>query len=414
MTHAVNIPKLGLTMEEATLVEWHYPDRAHVTKGTPLFTIETDKISSEIEAEHDGFLQQAAMVDAVLPVGALVGYLHAQATDEAGPLGSKSAMPVERGSSVPDVAVVGVQLEPPPRHAASLADSDGQRLLISPVARQIATKRQVDLKHLRGSGPGGVILRRDVEAAPGAPAATGNVPTAVVEDGVAARRPLSGMRKAVARRMMDSLSGSAQMTGFGKIDMTEVVGVRGELVAAASTLGARITYTDIVLKACAQALREMPEINASIVGDEIVTWSAVNIGLAVSVDDGLLVPVLKRVDELNLIEISRLRQDLIDKARSRTLERSDIEGGTFTLSNFGSYGGDFETPILSPPQSALLGIGQIAEEAAVRNGQIVIRSAMMMSLTFDHRLIDGALAGRFRARIRALLEQPSLLLALLR
>lgn len=222
------------------------------------------------------------------------------------------------------------------------------------------------------------------------------------------------MRKAIAKRMMQSLATKAQMTGFGRVDMAEATKLRTAMVGAEAELGARITYTDLVLKAAATVLVAMPEMTAYIEGDEIVTPGEVNIGLAIAVNGGLIVPVLRNVDRLTLVELSLARQAVIAKARAGKLSREDVDSGTFTLSNFGSYGGDFETPILNAPQSALLGIGQISDEAVVRDKQIVIRPMMSISLTFDHSLIDGALAGEFRARFKALMEQPALMLARLR
>ena len=197
------------------------------------------------------------------------------------------------------------------------------------------------------------------------------------------------------------------MTGFGKVDMSEAVKLRGALVAVADHIGARITYTDIIMKAAATVLTQMPVMNSYIDGNDVVTWTDVNIGMAVSVEGGLMVPVIRNVDRLSLPGLSQLRRALIDKARAGKLTREDVEGGTFTVSNFGSYGGDFETPILNTPQSALLGVGKIEDEPVVRDGQIVIRPMMAISLTFDHRLIDGALAGEFRKRFKALLEAPA-------
>jgi pyruvate/2-oxoglutarate dehydrogenase complex dihydrolipoamide acyltransferase (E2) component len=199
------------------------------------------------------------------------------------------------------------------------------------------------------------------------------------------------------------------MTGFGRIDMTDAVAWRTALLAASPEAEPRITYTDVFVKACACLLREFPELNSYIDGDDVVTWNDVHVGMAVSVDGGLIVPVIRHADRLALADIAAYRQALIERARNGRLAPADVSGGTFTVSNFGSYGGDFETAILNTPQSALLGIGRISEEPAVRNGQIVIRQMMMISLTFDHRLIDGALAGRFRARLRGLMEQPALM-----
>jgi pyruvate dehydrogenase E2 component (dihydrolipoamide acetyltransferase) len=192
------------------------------------------------------------------------------------------------------------------------------------------------------------------------------------------------------------------------------VALRASCVATEAELGVRLSFTDIVLKACAVVLAKMPAINSSIIEEEIVTWDRVNIGLAVALDDGLVVPVIKDADQKSLVEIALERIDLAARARSGQLGHEDMTGGTFTLSNFGSYGGDFETPLLNPPQSAILGIGAITDEVVAKEGQIVIRPMMMLSMTFDHRLIDGAVAGRFRAELRALLERPATMLAGLR
>ena len=414
MTHAIAIPKLGLTMEEATLLEWHHENGERVAKGDTVITIETDKIVFDVEAEEEGFLQRVATADSRLPVGALAGYLHA--TAEA----ARTACNASNGASesadpptefpLPEVAAPAQV----PAHATSPAapaqtPSQGGRLMVSPVARSMAQAKDIALEGLKGSGPDGAILKRDVESAlqgkeTAAPSPGNELPVAAP---AAPRRPLTAMRRAISERMMKSLASTAQMTGFGKVDMSEAVKLRGALVAVAEHIGVRITYTDIVIKAAATVLAQMPEMNAYIDGNEVVSWREVNIGMAVSVEGGLMVPVIRHADRLSLVELSRLRLSMIDKARAGKLSRDDVDGGTFSVSNFGSYGGDFETPILNTPQSALLGIGQIADEPVVRDKQIVIRPMMAISLTFDHRLIDGAMAGEFRRRFKALLEQPA-------
>lgn len=429
MSSSVTIPKLGLTMDEANLVEWHRADGEKVAIGDTLLTIETDKVMFDIEAEVEGFLQRVAAIGDRLPVGGLVAYLHpteeaARAAGSAAP--GEIAGPRPTASyRTPPAAVQpgGVEAEDPSEnkavapHPASLVSgiqAGTRRLLASPVARRLAAERRIDLHNLPPSGPGGVILKRDVLAA----GATSVHPrsTSVVTAGAAAstRRPMSAMRRAIAQRMHNSLSDTAQMTGFGKIDMSEAVKLRATLVAAERELGIRITYTDIVLKVVASVLAEMPQINAYIDGDDVVAWSEVNLGLAVALDDGLIVPVIHCANQLSLLEISHARRALIDKARSGKLTHEDVARGSFTVSNFGSYGGDFETPILNSQQSALLGIGEIADQPVIVAQEICIRPIMPISLTFDHRLIDGAVAGKFRSRIKALIESPPLLLASLR
>ncbi len=426
MAHTIAIPKLGLTMTDCTLVSWAKEDGDKVTKGDVLYTIETEKIASDIEADSDGFLQRIAEPGITFDVGAVVGHLHAS-RDAVFDEGSPPAQPAaENSTRMPAVETPAAVIVAP-----RIETGSGRRIRISPLARRIAAGAGVDPASIAGTGPSGAVLRRDVEAAiarnPGGHdaksqavpvLATATLPPerleGPVQGSVPGRRPLAGMRKAIATRMMQSLQTSAQMTGFGRIDMAEAVKLRRACIEAEAELGVRITYTDLVLKAAATALADMPEMNASIVGEEIVSWQDVNLGLAVALDDGLIVPVIRNADRKTIVDIGRERQDLADRARSGRLQRDELEGGTFSLSNFGSYGGDFETPILSPPQSALLGIGRIADEPVVRDGAIVIRPMMMISLTFDHRLIDGAVAGRFRGRLKALLENPGLMMARMR
>lgn len=416
MAHPITIPKLGLTMTDCTLVQWARQDGEKINPGDILYTVETEKIANDIEADAGGYLQRAADIDTIHNVGAVIGYLH--------PTNDKTA-----GGVIPEVVA-----KPEPRvettseaQLASTTDAvipsstsvgEGARIRISPVARRIAEQNGLAVPDLAGTGtgPSGAILKRDVERRlherprETAPAIRQTVETTAI----ASRRPLTGMRRTIANRMLRSLRGSAQMTGFGRVDMSETVQLRTALVAREQELGVRVTYTDIVVKAAATVLAEMPNINASIIDDEIVQWADANIGIAIAIENGLVVPVIHQANAKTLTEIARKRDQLVRQARSGGLSSADLQGGTFSVSNFGSYGGDFETPILNPPQSALLGIGQIADEPVVRDGQIVIRPMMMLSMTFDHRLIDGAEAGRFRARLKSYLESPALQMASLR
>lgn len=422
MIQAIFIPKLGLTMEDATVIEWQASDGDYVTKGQQLLTIETDKIMFDIEAEAEGFLHRVALPNARVLVGELAGELYP--SKEAAIKATRAFKTVisdSTNTTSSDTSALNSPALPDPtssnlsRHPAKLSFEGNGRIMVSPVARVLASEKQVDLQSVRGSGPGGVILLRDIEATPQKPSPKVSPIIVNVDSATAStRQPITPMRRAISQRMMASLSKTAQMTGFGRIDMGEVQILRESLVAQEAQLGVRITYTDIVLKAVALVLQDMPEINAYIYGDDIVILSHINIGLAVSVEGGLVVPVIRHVNRLSLVELAHKRIELIEKSRNNRLAPEDVTGGSFTLSNFGSYGGDFETPILNAPQSALLGIGQIALEPAVRKGQVVARPLMWISLTFDHRLIDGALAGRFRARLRELLEQPAGMLAHLR
>lgn len=440
------IPKLGLTMEEGTVIEWHRPDGESVSLGQPLFTIETDKVAFEVAAEAEGWLERVVGIDVTLPVGAVVGRLHEQppaAQDRGGAAAGStvsSPPPPTKAPSTLSPAAGGPGSSASPSSHGSAAHpaalpvhgySGGARQLVSPVARRLAAERGIDVSQIAGSGPGAVVLRRDVElaqaqavatAAP-APSATAHAAAPHLVSGpaegrVAAapprRRPLTGMRRSISQRMMASLTSAAQMTAFTRVDMGEAEQLRKLWTADAEATAVRITVTDLVLKCLAIALSENPKVREWIDGPEIVTTDAVDIGLAIALDEGLVAPVLREVDRMSLAELSAARKSLIERARAGRLLPADLQGGVSTLSNFGSYGGDFETPILNPPQSTMLGIGRIADDVVARGGVPVVRPMMWLSMTYDHRLIDGALAGQFRARLKALLEQPQRLFMAMR
>lgn len=416
MAHLLAIPKLGLTMTDCTLVAWTKEDGDRVEQGEILYSIETDKITSDVEADASGYLRRFAEIDTMHEVAAVIGSLFVT-REEA--LAAGHDLPVGQ----PVAAAAPAALVP---QAAGLPPmSRPGRARVSPLARRIAAEVGVDPAGLTGTGAYGAVLRRDVDAeiarrtaAPGPATAQSAIVSpspAVAPPGAGdSTRLLAGIRRAIAQKMMQSLQTTAQMTGFGRVDMAEAVRLREACLKSEAELGVRVSYTDIVLKACAEVLATMPDINSSIVGDEIVTWGDVNIGLAVALDDGLIVPVIRNADRKSIADIAKERIDLAARARAGKLSRDDLDGGTFSLSNFGSYGGDFETPILNAPQSALLGIGAITDEPVVRDGQIVIRPMMTISLTFDHRLIDGAVAGRFRTRLRGALENPYAMMARMR
>jgi pyruvate dehydrogenase E2 component (dihydrolipoamide acetyltransferase)/2-oxoglutarate dehydrogenase E2 component (dihydrolipoamide succinyltransferase) len=291
-----------------------------------------------------------------------------------------------------------------------------QRIKISPVARKKAEEHALDITRITGTGPEGRIVRKDIEKAiankTAAPAAA-SVPTETIgEKRVKQTIPLRGMRGAIAEHMHRSLSVSAQLTAMGEIDMTHMVRLRKDLVDQESVLGTRITYTDLFVFAISRVLRNHPRINSSIIGNEIKVWQDINIGIAVALDEGLIVPVVKAADQKSFKEISLTIKTLAEKARERKLVAEEITGGTFTLSNLGAVGAGyrFETVIINQPESAILGTGAITERAVVRDGQIVIRPIMTYYFTYDHRVIDGAVAAKFMASLIRVLEDPGLLI----
>lgn len=269
--------------------------------------------------------------------------------------------------------------------------------MISPAARKLAEEHMIDLSVVEGTGPNGRIVREDIERA-----IAGGAPMPVGEKGYDGREvektiPLTGTRQAIAEHMVRSLTVSAQLTAMGEIDAGELMKLHKKLKNESESTGKRISYTALIIAAVARALRANPMVNASIIDNEIKVWKTVNIGAAVPVEGGLIVPVIKDADKKSLVEISENLRELTEKARNRALTGDDVKGGTFTISNVGPLGAGyrFDTDIINQPESAILGVGGITERPAVRDGQIVIRPIMTYSLTYDHRLVDGAIATQF-------------------
>jgi pyruvate dehydrogenase E2 component (dihydrolipoamide acetyltransferase) len=411
-TH-IAIPKLGMTMTEATLVEWKAGEGDRVEKGDVVLAIQTEKINWDVEASASGYVHILVEQDVTAPVGRVVGLI-AETKEELEALQKEPAREIL--TTAPEPAQAAPAAAAPPV-AASAGRREG--IAISPLARKLAAEHGVDITSMTGTGPGGRIVREDVEKA--VEAMKKGVPLAAVHEGkrVKTTLPLKGIRRTIAEHMHRSLSVAAQLTTMGEIDMTEVIALRNALLEQGEGTGARVTYTDILVVAVARALKDNPIVNSSMVENEIVLWEDINIGVAVALEDGLegglIVPVVRNADQKSLTEISLEIRSLVEKARTARLMPDDVSGGTFTLTNLGAVGGGwgFGTPIINQPQSAILGTGSISDRAVVRDGQIVIRPIMTYSLTVDHRVIDGAPAATFAARITQLLEDPSLLAELL-
>ena len=407
MAEYIAIPKLGMSMTEATLVEWKVKEGDHVEKGDIVLLIETEKTEWEVEAFASGFMHILVEEDVTALVGRVVGLI-AETKEELEALQREPAKEI--------FTTVAEVTEAPPVEAALPAvvrAELGKRIRISPVARKMAEEHMIDITTVTGTGPDGRIVRQDIERA--IEAKKRAVPPAEVYKRVKTTLPLKGMRRAIAEHMHRSLSVAAQLTSMGEIDMTEVIKRRSALLEQEETIGARISYTDIFVLAIARALTENPIINSSLIENEVKIWEDINIGVAVALEEGvgggLIVPVVRDADQKSLLEISEEVKSLVEKARAGKLMPDDVSGGTFTLTNLGAFGGGwgFGTPIINQPQSAILGTGPITDRAVVREGQIVIRPIMTCSFTFDHRVIDGAPAGKFMGYVTQLLENPDLL-----
>jgi pyruvate dehydrogenase E2 component (dihydrolipoamide acetyltransferase) len=424
MASPVILPKLGLTMTEGTLTRWLVADGERVEKGQLIFEMSTEKIETEVEAEKAGIVRHLVAEYTTVPAGAVVGCLLAEGEEMPEEFEAMAGTGVGRAAAAAEAAEprrVGAPAAAGPRPApqtppspAPSAPAETEFRPVSPLARRLADELGVDLSKVVGSGPGGRIVKEDVERA----AAASEAPAAAPPSGEVV--PFRGMRRNIGERMHESLQTMAQLTITTEADVTEAVTLREQLVEEWQSEGLRPTYTDLVLKAAAFALTEHPRVNATLEGESIRLLSEVHVGLAVSLDEGLIVPVVRDADKKSLKQIAAETSDLSEKARANTLSVDDVTGGTFTVTSLGMYGVDTFTPIVTPRQAAILGVGRIREVPAfasddgppsgTQTGRLVRRSVMDLSLTFDHRLLDGAPAAQFLGRVRALLERPYLLL----
>ena len=401
MAVSVGVPKLGWGTEPLKLVEWKAKEGDWIEQGNIVLEVTTEKITSDVEAEISGYLHILVEEGNEAPIGSVVGLI-AKTKEEL------EVIQRERPKEI--ITTVAASKEAPPVQAAapSVAKTrEGEHIRVSPVARKMAEEHMIDIANIAGTGPGGRIVREDIEKAIEAKKSGEVTPVVYQGKRVKSTIPLKGMRKVIAEHMHRSLSISAQLTVMGEIDMTEVVKLRETLVGKAEVIGARITYTDIFVLAIAKLLKDNPIINASLIDNEIKLWEDINIGVAVALEEGLIVPVVKNADKKSLVEISQTIKTLGKKAREGKLVPDDVTGGTFTITNLGALGGGyrFETVIINQPESAILGTGGITDRVVVRDGQIVIRPIMTYYFTYDHRVINGAVAAKFMADMTRLLEE---------
>lgn len=411
MSHQVTMPQLGFTMVEGTIAEWRKQEGEPVARGEILMEVTTEKVSVEVEARVGGVLQKILVpAGATVPVGTPVCLVAGD--------GESPAQEPEPSSREPQ-QTPGNGLQPRAAldsRAEATEEAEELRVKASGVAKRLAREQGIALEAVRGSGPGGRIMEADVlryleERRQDAAAATGPL-ASQAQPAPAERIPFAGTRRMIADRMTLSVRNSAHVTLVGEVDATEAVKLREQLIPEwERDHGPRLSFTDLIVKACALALREHPRLNASLHGEEIVLSNEINVGIAVALPDSLLVPVVRQADAKPLRRISTEAHDLVERARRGALLVDEVAAGTFTVTNLGGLGIDFFTPIINPPETAILGMGRIAERPAVHGGEICKRSLMYLSLSFDHRVVDGAPAAAFLRRVRDLLERPYTLLA---
>jgi pyruvate dehydrogenase E2 component (dihydrolipoamide acetyltransferase) len=435
------MPKLGMTMKEGKVSKWYKSEGDSVEKGENLFEVETEKITNKVESPESGILFQVVVAEGnTVPVGTILAVI-AQAGEQPERI---------EGLQAGEVVELSAETERPGAADAQTGPAEKKRILSTPSARRLAKELGVELAAVAGSGPNGRIKEADVlkfhEQGPPAPKITplaaeiakqegldiskitgtgenGKITRQDVEHALGAAKdvaekaptqvkviPFEGMRKVIADNMHASLQNAAQLTTFTEVDVTEMVRFR-DLVREEykSDDSVKISYNDIIVLATARALMGHPIMNSTLVGEEILVHDAVHMGIAVALSEGLIVPKLRHAEKKNLLQIAKEVRALAQKAREGTLVIEEVTDGTFTISNVSMLGMDGFTPVLNPPETGILGVGRVIEKPAVFEGEIAIRHMMTLSLTFDHRVVDGAPAMTFLKTLARYLEQPMLL-----
>ena len=433
MATNVLLPQWGMNMENGLLVKWLVKEGDAVDAGQPLVEVETAKIESELETPVSGVVAHIMVPEGTtVDVGSIVAVIAEPGEDVPRP----SAASPPRGPTVerrkaPGAAALGqrgrgVQVTPVARRLAGqhkidldrvqgtgpngrIIEEDVARAVeaersaeqrpavqVVPRARQLASQHGIELGQVQGTGPNGRVLVADVEQA---------IAT-LVPSGVGEVIPFKGIRKTIADRMIHSAQSTAAVTLTTEADVTEAVRFKEELLSRWREHRIRPLEIDLIVKAAAEALKEHPRLNALVAKDEIRLLEEINVGVATAVPDGLMVPVIKRADEKDLLSIAREIREMADKSRKSQLSVDDVTGATFTITSLASYDIDAFTPIIDSPQVAILGVGRVAVKPGVHRGEVVVRSMMFLSLTFDHRALDGAPAGEFLRAVKQKLEAP--------
>jgi pyruvate dehydrogenase E2 component (dihydrolipoamide acetyltransferase) len=393
----VILPRLGQGMESGTIVRWLKTEGDRVEKGEPLFELDTDKVTQEVEAEAAGVLLRIAVAEGEVPVGRTIAFIGEQGEDVPAVEALAETAQGAAGSAERP-AVAAAEAAPPVQ-----APTANGRVKASPLARRIARERGIDLRGIRGTGPDGRIVAVDVTSV----GKLGVVEPEVRPAGEVERRPLSNVRRTIARRLTQAWTVPAFVLSVD-VEMTradEVVARRREL-----SPDVRITVTDLLTKVCARALMRHPEMNVQFAEEELVVFPSADVGIAVAAPAGLVVPVVRGAERLTLDEIAAIRADLVGRAREGKLRAEDLEGGTFTISNLGMYDVDRFVAVLNPPQASILAVGATREQVVPRDGELHVVPLMTVTLTCDHRAVDGATGAEFLRTVKALVEDPGLAL----
>ncbi len=422
MTIEIKVPSVGESVTEALLAEWYPSDGAQVQKGELIFVIETDKVTLEVEAEAAGRLEILVAAGETVAIGTVVGRIDTDAAEAAAPAPEQPPVAAPAPEPAPEAPAPEPAPTPPPPPAAADKPPPPPAAPVelpplSPSVRRLAAERQIDLAQVPGTGPGGRITKGDVilflegrPAAAAPPAAAAAAPPPAASDGER-RVPMSPIRKRIAQHLLAAKQNTAMLTTFNEIDMGRAMDVRKTYKDAFQKRhGISLGFMSFFVRACVEALKEVPEINAFIEGNDIVYHDHCHIGIAVGGKKGLVVPVLRHAEQMGFAAIEQGIVDYVTKIRENRLELADLEGGTFTISNGGVFGSLLSTPILNMPQSGILGMHKIEKRAVVVDDQIVVRPMMYVALSYDHRIVDGKGAVTFLRRVKEFMETPERIL----
>jgi pyruvate dehydrogenase E2 component (dihydrolipoamide acetyltransferase) len=427
MATEVKLPRLGQGMESGTIVRWFKAEGDPVKKREPLYELDTDKVTQEVESDIDGVLLKIVVAEGEVEVGSTIAVIGKDGEDvsiepEASPGAeadaTSSPTSLESEPDEPETATAVSSAASPPRPQAVPSDANGDaegavgiptggRIKASPLARRIARERGVDLAALAGTGPDGRIVAEDVENAPPSGAtARASLPESTSEIEVVA---MTSIRKTIARRLTEAWAAPVFQLGVS-IDMTEALHLREQLVARLAEGDVKPTVNDLLTRVVGVALVRHRAVNATFTGEEILRHPRAHVGMAVAAPNGLVVPVIRDADRRSIQEIARTRADLVSRAREGKLTLQDLEGGTFTISNLGMFGVEQFVAVLNPPQVAILAVGAVKETPVAADGEVDVAPLMQVTLTCDHRAIDGADGAAFLRTLVALVEQPALAL----
>jgi pyruvate dehydrogenase E2 component (dihydrolipoamide acetyltransferase) len=423
----IEMPKMGDTMEEGKILRWLKKEGDPVKKGEFVAEVETEKVNIEIEAFTSGVLRKILIpAGKSAPVGASIALVGAAEeplpSDMNDPVTANVMSAQKSGAASTSTSVTastnGISQTP---IANTMTATPQGRIFISPIARRLAQEHNLDYRSIQGTGPNGRIIRMDIEAAlatqkqavPAAPAPTYVEPAlepvaAAITAETEVEIPLTSMRRAIARRLSQSMQTAPHFYMTSVIDTGKLAALRQQIneYAAKDPSPVKVSFNDLIVKAVARALLRIPQMNVSFAEDRILQKKQVHIGVAVALEQGLIVPVVHSADQRSILEIARETQRLAEAARTGKLRPEELSGGTFTVSNLGMFDVESFTAIINPPESAILAIGAITPTPAVVDGQIVVRDRMKVTLSSDHRAIDGAIAARFLQEVKRLLEEP--------